>query len=93
MQLISFYELCTMEFPFEVRCEHGTNKQTTNNLFRCVFLQARLQALVNKAPGEAAGCSKLPLKKHRNIFVEGHNHTCFHVHDIMNYTLKTSCLA
>ena len=24
MQLISFYELCTTESPFEVRCEHGT---------------------------------------------------------------------
>ena len=23
MQLISFYELCTMEFAFAVRCEHG----------------------------------------------------------------------
>ena len=24
MQLISFYELCTMEFTFEVKSEHGT---------------------------------------------------------------------
>ena len=24
MQLISFYELCIMESPFEVRCEYGT---------------------------------------------------------------------
>ena len=24
MQLFNFYELCTMEFPFEVKSEHGT---------------------------------------------------------------------
>ena len=24
MQLISFYELCAMQSPFEVRCKHGT---------------------------------------------------------------------
>ena len=50
MQLISFYEICIIENPFEVKCEYGTYMQyerTCECLYMRTYIHLQLCAYVH----------------------------------------------